>query len=101
MVNHRLFCFGFNYFERFNRHHILHIRQEGWRLEQEDLSDPSSKLRIKGVVYNEMKGVFADSQQLFGRHLLSQVLPSHTYGNCSGGLPERWDYNFPNSRQAF
>ena len=35
-----------------------------------------------------MKGVFADSQQLFGRHLLSAMLPSHTYGNCSGGIPK-------------
>lgn len=35
-----------------------------------------------------MKGVFADSQQLFGRILLNKVLPSHTYGICSGGLPE-------------
>ena len=65
------------------------FRQEGWRLEQEDLSDPNSKLIIKGVVFNEMKGVFADPQQLFGRHLLSHVLPSHTYGFCSGGLPEK------------
>ena len=60
--------------------------QEGWRL---DLKDNSSEdLEIKGVVFNEMKGVFADSQQLFGRTLLSKLLPSHTYGICSGGLPE-------------
>lgn len=60
--------------------------QEGWRL---DLKDDSDKdLMLKGVVFNEMKGVFADSQQLFGRQLLSKLLPSHTYGICSGGLPE-------------
>ena len=69
--------------------------QEGWRL---DLKDDSviEELMIKGVVFNEMKGVFADSQQLFGRTLLSKLLPSHTYGICSGGLPEEiphlsWD----------
>ena len=32
--------------------------QEGWRLEQSNLSDPSSPIIFKGVVYNEMKGVF-------------------------------------------
>ena len=26
---------------------------------------------------------------MFARHLLSAILPSHTYGNCSGGLPEK------------
>ena len=36
-----------------------------------------------------MKGVYADSQQLFNRTLLNNVLPSGTYGNCSGGLPEK------------
>ena len=61
--------------------------QEGWRLDVTD-DCQSSDLMIKGVVFNEMKGVFADSQQLFGRTLLSKLLPSHTYGICSGGLPE-------------
>jgi len=65
------------------------FRQEGWRLEQQDLEDGDSALAVKGVVFNEMKGVYADSQQLFGRHLLSAALPSHTYGHCSGGLPEK------------
>lgn len=66
------------------------FRQEGWRLEPEDLSKPDSAAPIiKGVVFNEMKGVFADPQQLFARHLLSAVLPGHTYGHCSGGLPEK------------
>lgn len=35
--------------------------QEGWRLEQTDLSDPSSPIIFKGVVYNEMKGVFVSN----------------------------------------
>ncbi len=65
------------------------FRQEGWRLEPEDLTDPASRPIIKGVVFNEMKGVYADPQQLFGRALLSAVLPGHTYGNCSGGLPQK------------
>ena len=35
--------------------------QEGWRLDLKDDSDVD--LMLKGVVFNEMKGVFADSQQ--------------------------------------
>ena len=46
-------------------------------------------LAIKGVVYNEMKGAFADAQQVLGQQLLNSLLPSDTYGHCSGGLPER------------
>ena len=61
--------------------------QEGWRLDLKDEST-ENELMLKGVVFNEMKGVFADSQQLFGRHLLGKLLPSHTYGIESGGLPE-------------
>ena len=46
--------------------HILHYhnglyvfyRQEGWRLEHEDVHDSSSRIIYKGVVFNEMKGVF-------------------------------------------
>ena len=36
-----------------------------------------------------MKGVFADSQTIFGEALLNSVLPSNTYGHVSGGLPEK------------
>ena len=35
-----------------------------------------------------MKGAFADAQQVFGQRLLNTILPSDTYGYCSGGLPE-------------
>lgn len=37
--------------------HVYH-RQEGWRLEHEDPTDPKSPIIFKGVVFNEMKGVF-------------------------------------------
>lgn len=59
--------------------------QEGWRLDV----DSQNNLGIKGVVFNEMKGVFADAQQVFAQEMLNSLLPSHTYGNCSGGLPEK------------
>ena len=70
--------------------------QEGWRLEHTVTEDPNSPLMIKGVVFNEMKGVYADSNQIFMRYLLNSILPSHTYSNCSGGIPKEipsltWD----------
>ncbi len=34
------------------------FNQEGWRLEHQDVSDKTTPLVFKGVVYNEMKGVF-------------------------------------------
>ena len=43
--------------------HLRYIdfRQEGWRLEHEDLNDRKSPIILKGVVFNEMKGVFVSS----------------------------------------
>jgi len=61
--------------------------QEGWRLEHEELSDTSTPLVIKGVVFNEMKGAYANSQSLFGQKLLNNLYPSGTYGHSSGGFP--------------
>ncbi|ELU02149.1 hypothetical protein CAPTEDRAFT_179632 [Capitella teleta] len=63
------------------------FRQEGWRLENEDLQDSQSPITFKGVVYNEMKGVFSVSQQLFAQKLQNLLLPSHTYSVVSGGDP--------------
>ena len=38
-----------------------------------------------GVVFNEMKGAYSNSQSLFGQHLLNNLLPDHTYSYSSGG----------------
>ena len=40
-------------------------RQEGWRLEHEKTDDPTSPIVIKGVVFNEMKGVFVSDNARF------------------------------------
>ncbi|XP_021932698.1 presequence protease, mitochondrial [Zootermopsis nevadensis] len=63
------------------------FRQEGWRLEHENLNDPMSPIIIKGVVFNEMKGVFSENQSLFEQNLLNNILPGHTYSFVSGGDP--------------
>lgn len=65
----------------------LDFLQEGWRLENSDLMDEKSPHTIKGVVYNEMKGAFSENSNIFSTKFLTEILPSHTYGHCSGGDP--------------
>ncbi|XP_003447492.1 presequence protease, mitochondrial [Oreochromis niloticus] len=61
--------------------------QEGWRLENEDPTDPNSPLVFKGVVFNEMKGAFSDNERLYAQHLQNKLYPNHTYSVVSGGEP--------------
>lgn len=65
----------------------LDFRQEGWRLEHTDVNDKNSPIIFKGVVFNEMKGVFNDNQAILAERLLNSILPSHTYSVISGGDP--------------
>lgn len=41
------------------------FRQEGWRLEHENPTDPQTPLIFKGVVFNEMKGAFVSFVDFF------------------------------------
>ncbi|GFS93402.1 presequence protease, mitochondrial [Trichonephila clavipes] len=66
---------------------IIIFRQEGWRLEHEDVSDKNSPIVVKGVVFNEMKGVFSDPGQYYARHLQNFLFPSNAYSYESGGDP--------------
>lgn len=61
--------------------------QEGWRLENIDPNDIKTDITIKGVVYNEMKGVFSENDNILGQRLQNLILPDHTYGVISGGDP--------------
>ncbi|XP_071232100.1 presequence protease, mitochondrial-like [Salvelinus alpinus] len=65
----------------------LDFWQEGWRLENEDPTDPTSPLVFKGVVFNEMKGAFSDNERVYSQHLQNKLYPDHTYGVVSGGEP--------------
>ncbi|VCX40263.1 unnamed protein product [Gulo gulo] len=65
----------------------LDFWQEGWRLEHENPKDPQTPLTFKGVVFNEMKGVFTDNERIFSQHLQNRLLPDHTYSVISGGHP--------------
>lgn len=43
----------------------MFFRQEGWRLEHENPTDPQTPLVFKGVVFNEMKGAFVSFVHFF------------------------------------
>ena len=58
--------------------------QEGWHLELEDVAEP---LTYKGVVYNEMKGVYSSPDSLLQREAQQSIFPDNTYGVDSGGDP--------------
>ena len=59
--------------------------QEGWHF---DLEKPDATVSIKGIVYNEMKGVFSDFRSHVARRTMSGLYPDTTYYYESGGEPE-------------
>ena len=62
--------------------------QEGWRLEQ----TKDSNFVLKGVVYNEMKGVFSNPHQVFSEATLNHLHSTGTYSFVSGGHPNHIPY---------
>ncbi|XP_043070272.1 presequence protease, mitochondrial [Drosophila grimshawi] len=61
--------------------------QDGWRIEHKDVHDRQSELVIKGVVYNEMIGIFSDNSRILRRDLLKCILPDTAYHYMNGGDP--------------
>ncbi|MCP4424352.1 MAG: peptidase M16 [Chloroflexi bacterium] len=61
-----------------------HLEQEGWHYELENLDDP---LIFKGVVFNEMKGVYSSPDNVFYRYNQHSLFPDNAYGHDSGGDP--------------
>ena len=59
--------------------------QEGWHF---DIEDPDKPVSIKGIVYNEMKGVFSNFASHVDRKTLSELFPDTSYHFESGGDPE-------------
>ncbi|MFW5488470.1 MAG: insulinase family protein [Desulfovibrio sp.] len=62
--------------------HVL--KQEGWHYETENEDGP---LSYKGVVFNEMKGVYSSPDSVLGERSQQVVFPDNTYGLDSGGNP--------------
>lgn len=65
-----------------------HFRQEGHRLGFAEAGDQSSDLVTKGIVYNEMKGVYSDFSGTWFRAVKCGIAPDTVYGYDSGGKPE-------------
>ncbi len=62
------------------------LMQEGWHYELEDENAP---LTYKGVVFNEMKGVYSDPDSLLETAVFQALFPKHVYGLDYGGDPRR------------
>ena len=61
------------------------FRQEGWHYE---IDETTGELKINGVVYNEMKGLFSSPDDVFERQVLNSLYPDTTYAIESGGDPK-------------
>lgn len=61
------------------------LDQEGWHYE---IDKPESPLSFKGVVYNEMKGVYGSPMSRVGRTAKMELFPNTTYRFDSGGAPK-------------
>ncbi|KAL0031729.1 hypothetical protein WJX79_003426 [Trebouxia sp. C0005] len=59
--------------------------QEGWHYE---LDDPKDEITRKGVVFNEMKGVYSSPDSVNQRTVQHSLFPDNTYGEDSGGDPK-------------
>lgn len=60
------------------------LAQEGWHYEIEEKDAP---LVYKGVVFNEMKGVYSNPDSAHGRLANQTLFPDNAYGVDSGGDP--------------
>jgi len=60
--------------------------QECWHYE---LESPEAELTYKGVVYNEMKGVYSSPDSLLMESSQQSLFPDTTYGLDSGGNPKK------------
>ncbi|MCP8884753.1 insulinase family protein [Devosia sp. XJ19-1] len=61
------------------------FEQEGWHYELESLDAP---LVYKGVVFNEMKGVYSSPDAVMHTQSQLALYPDTTYGKSSGGDPK-------------
>ncbi len=64
------------------------FRQEGWHFEPASGADGASELICKGVVFNEMKGVYSSPDSVLMERSQQALFPDTTYGLDSGGDPD-------------
>lgn len=58
--------------------------QEGWHYE---LDEPAGEMAYKGVVFNEMKGVYSQPDSIHYEAIQSELFPDNNYAVNSGGDP--------------
>ena len=63
------------------------FNQEGYRYEFEEPGNAASALQIKGVVYNEMKGVMSNADTLFLHKMSEHMFDKSCYHHNNGGDP--------------
>ncbi|MCB0336067.1 MAG: insulinase family protein, partial [Bdellovibrionales bacterium] len=61
------------------------LKQEGWHYELENKEAP---LEYKGVVFNEMKGVYSDPVDMVYEYAQESLFPDTIYSLSSGGDPK-------------
>lgn len=61
------------------------LMQEGWHY---DIVHKDDEINYKGVVYNEMKGVFSSPESILFRKISETLFPDTPYSLESGGDPE-------------
>ncbi|MDR1612696.1 MAG: insulinase family protein [Planctomycetota bacterium] len=61
-----------------------HFRQEGHHLE----FSGDGGIFIKGVVYNEMRGIYSDPENILERRVSRELFGGNAYGNDYGGDPK-------------
>jgi len=61
------------------------LMQEGWHYE---LENQQGEITYKGVVYNEMKGVFSSPDAILDNKIFQSLFPDTAYGVESGGDPD-------------
>lgn len=61
------------------------FQQEGWHYNVEKAEDP---LTYRGVVYNEMRGVYSSPDSVLHERSQQSLFPDMTYGLDSGGNPD-------------
>ena len=61
------------------------LAQEGWHYHLENKND---ELIYKGVVYNEMKGVYSSVDEVLDQYISEDLFSETPYKYCFGGKPE-------------
>ncbi|MDD5922415.1 MAG: insulinase family protein, partial [Eubacteriales bacterium] len=69
------------------------FRQEGWHytgdLKHPAVDSPESALHYEGVVYNKMRGAFADPDEIMENEINRALFPDTPYAFVSGGDPAK------------